>query len=417
MYARFFRWASDRIDENGIVAFVTNRSFIESRTFDGFRKMVANEFNEIWVVDLGGDVRADPRLSGTRNNVFGIQTGVAISFMVKRANAQGCRIRYARRPQLETAEEKRAFLADANLQRVTFEEIEPTDKHDWINIADTNTADLVTLIDKGSKASGRKVSKVIFDLFSNGVVTARDEWMTNFDPKQLQLTAQYFCDKYDIEQIRWLDSPLSKVTNDKKRLESLSDFVSREIKWTSELENHLDKGTKINFLQSRMRNSSYRPYVNNYCYYSRVLTHRLYRQNDIFPVEGEWQNLAIGFSGLSSSKLFHVLAVDRLPSYDFLEKTQFVPRYKYDSHGRKEDNITDWALDQFHARYEAAETPNRPITKDAIFHYVYGVLHDPVYREKYALNLKREFPRIPFYADFWVLGRLGRTADGAPYRL
>ena len=66
MYARFFRWASDRLDENGIIAFITNRSFIDSRTFDGFRKIVANEFNEIWIVDLGGDVRANPKLSGTK---------------------------------------------------------------------------------------------------------------------------------------------------------------------------------------------------------------------------------------------------------------------------------------------------------------------------------------------------------------
>jgi len=75
------------------VAFISNRSFIESRTFDGFRKMVADEFNDIYVVDLGGDVRADPRLSGTKHNVFGIQTGVAVSFLVKRAKAKGCRIR------------------------------------------------------------------------------------------------------------------------------------------------------------------------------------------------------------------------------------------------------------------------------------------------------------------------------------
>ena len=87
MYARFFRWASDRLDENGVLAFVTNRSFIDSRTFDGFRKVVAQEFSEICVVDLGGDVRANPKLSGTKHNVFGIQTGVAISFLVKSAEA------------------------------------------------------------------------------------------------------------------------------------------------------------------------------------------------------------------------------------------------------------------------------------------------------------------------------------------
>ena len=98
MYARFLRWASDRLDENGVVAFITNLNFIDSRTFDGFRKIVGQEFNEVCIVDLGGDVRASPKLSGTTHNVFGIQTGVEISFLVKNAKQQGCKIRYLRRP-------------------------------------------------------------------------------------------------------------------------------------------------------------------------------------------------------------------------------------------------------------------------------------------------------------------------------
>ena len=98
MYARFFRWASDRLDENGILAFITNRSFIDSRTFDGFRAVAAKEFNEIRVVDLG-DVRINPKLSGTTHNVFGIQTGVAVGFMVRRAKQKDCRIFYTRRPE------------------------------------------------------------------------------------------------------------------------------------------------------------------------------------------------------------------------------------------------------------------------------------------------------------------------------
>ena len=81
MYARFIRWTTDRLQDEGIIAFITNRSFIDSRTFDGFRATVADEFNEILILDLGGDVRANPKLSGTKNNVFGIQTGVAISFL------------------------------------------------------------------------------------------------------------------------------------------------------------------------------------------------------------------------------------------------------------------------------------------------------------------------------------------------
>jgi predicted helicase len=102
MYARFYRWASDRLDANGVLAFVTNRSFLDSRTFDGFRKTVAGEFAEVRVVDLGGDVRANPKLSGTRHNVFGIQTGVAIAFFVKKPRTtrdHRCRIFYTRRPE------------------------------------------------------------------------------------------------------------------------------------------------------------------------------------------------------------------------------------------------------------------------------------------------------------------------------
>ena len=105
MYSRFFRWATDRLIEDGVLAFITNRSFIESRTFDGFRKMVAQDFNEIWLVDLGGDVRANPKLSGTQHNVFGIQTGVAICYLVRKKGVEGCTIRYVRRPEDETAED------------------------------------------------------------------------------------------------------------------------------------------------------------------------------------------------------------------------------------------------------------------------------------------------------------------------
>jgi len=126
------------VDENGIVAFISNRSFIENQTFDGFRKSVTNEFNEIYVVDLGGDVRADPRLSGTKHNVFGIQTGVAISFMVKRSKAQGCRIHYMRRPQLETADEKLSFLGSSSLGGLSLDEVRPDKRADWLDLAETD---------------------------------------------------------------------------------------------------------------------------------------------------------------------------------------------------------------------------------------------------------------------------------------
>ena len=84
MYTRFYRWAADRLGKNGIAAFITNRSFIDSKTFDGFRKHLEKEFDYVYIADTRSDVRSNPKISGTKHNVFGIQTGVAVMFLVKK---------------------------------------------------------------------------------------------------------------------------------------------------------------------------------------------------------------------------------------------------------------------------------------------------------------------------------------------
>ncbi len=169
MYARFFRWASNRLSENGILAFITNSSFLEARTFDGFRKVVAEEFNDIYVVDLGGDVRKNPKLSGTKNNVFGIQTGVAISFMVKRQDATSCKIHYVRRPEMEIAADKLAFLRTSQLKEIDFDRIMPDKNHNWLNIADNDFDELVPLANKETKlAKSQKDEKAVFKLLFFG---------------------------------------------------------------------------------------------------------------------------------------------------------------------------------------------------------------------------------------------------------
>ena len=446
MYARFYRWATDRLGENdGIIAFITNRSFIESRTFDGFRKMVAQDFNEIWVVDLGGDVRANPKLSGTKHNVFGIQTGVAICYLVRKKGVKGCAIRYIRRPEDETAEDKLSWLGGADLKALNFGTIKPDSRNDWINQAGSMSAGMLAAVDPKANSDAVNEPEAIFSLYSNGIVTARDDWMTDLSKLHLRKKGKAFSKVYSSEQLRWATSKEKKAAKDKKdRLAALTKFVSREIKWTSELEEHLEKGSKIVFSGANLTPYQDRPFIKMTAIFAPVLTHRRYQQAKIFPSR-KAENRAIGFSGLASSKPFQTLAVDCLPSYDFLEKTQFLPRYRYTKSGERVDNITDWAVAQFVGYYnpprngegdrlEAVEgsgasrdtdrtgtTDSGPsvspsglppprsgedlvISKDAIFAYCYAVLHDPLYREKYALNLKREFPRIPFYPDFqqWV---------------
>jgi predicted helicase len=410
MYSRFFRWASDRMHDDGVLAFITNRSFIESRTFDGFRKSVEEEFNEIYVVDLGGDVRANPKLSGTKHNVFGIQTGVAISFLVKRRRQQGCKIFYARRPEFDTAEDKLAFLASSKLSTMSFERIEPDKKGNWINQTENNWDDLIPVADKKTKsAKTSSQERAIFRLFSLGVVTNRDDWVYSFNRVDLIQKINYLLNEY-------------KEKLDEIRKSKNTEFDGN-IKWTRSLKSQALSNKVIEFNDSYIRSSLYRPFVKKNIYFSDELNEFQYQTPEIWPTDKE--EIAIGFT-VGGRLSFNAFTTAFVPSLTVmsLDANQLLPLYRYTTEGKRVDNITDWALNRFHKAYGKTgrlrpdragaddggngETQvlkggeGRELTKEAIFHYVYGVLHDPVYREKYALNLKREFPRIPFYPDFWA---------------
>jgi predicted helicase len=305
MYARFFRWASDRVSENGIVAFVSNRSFIESRTFDGFRKTVAEEFDDIYVIDLGGDVRTDPRLSGTKHNVFGIQIGVAISFMVKRAKAKGCRIRYSRRPQLETAEEKLAYLRSATLEAAAFEEIRPNARSDWINQTKNHFDALLHIAHKETKSTritGQETA--VFKLFSFGVVTNRDEWVYADDTKTLAMRIRFLIDAYNSERER-----LAKVRDRSK----ISEMLSDSIKWTRSVKNNLQAGVVYQFDSVRMVEAVYRPYTRRVLYFSSQLNEMQYMTRSFFGDRAQLRRKAIAFTDPTSQKPFMALAIDRCP--------------------------------------------------------------------------------------------------------
>ena len=395
MYVRFFRWASDRLAENGVLAFISNRSFLDSLTFDGFRKAVTTEFNEVWIVDLGGDVRENPKLSGTTHNVFGIQTGVAISFLVRRHRVQGCRIFYSRRPEMETAEEKLSFLSNAKLETSEREEIKPDPKNNWINQTHNDFDSLLPVIDKNTKAAKSKRSeRAIFKLFSRGVSTQRDEWVYDFSPKALEAKMKFFVEQYERER-----------TTGKQQTYDL-------IKWDRELTRYRERNIEKRFERSAIVPALYRPFSRRLLYFDRHFNAMQYKMASMFK-DGRTQNQVISFSDRGSRSPFSVLASAEIPELHLCASTdgfQVVPLLVYEGTGsQSNNNITDWALDQFKKHYQPGRAKqSRPITKEAIFHYVYGVLHDPVYREEYAQNLKRESPRIPFYADFWQWADWGK---------
>jgi predicted helicase len=261
---------------------------------------------------------------------------------------------------------------------------------------------LIASADKQTKLS-KKVSqqRAVFRLFSLGVVTARDSWVYDFDKKSLERKISTLIQAYNADMKKW-----SALKKREKRIDDLD----ASIKWTRAVKNDLQNGIEYKFDSGHIIQAAYRPFVKANLYFEKHLNEMQYQLGSMFLGE---PNPTIAFLCVDSSNPLAALAVNQQFDYCLLKMgnggTQSLPRWRYDGEGERQDNITDWSLEQFRARYEPGKKPKRPITKDAIFYYVYGVLHDPVYREKYALNLKRDFPRIPFYEDFWRWAEWGET--------
>ena len=405
MYKRFIRWASDRLADDGIIAFITNRSYLEARQDDGFRKVVGEEFTDLYILDLGSDVRRNPKISGTTHNVFGIQTGVAIGFFVREKASLGeCSVHLSLREDSELARDKLSFLRDAKLEDIAFEEIVPDKRNDWLNQSNSDFERLIALANRQTKLA--KVvadEQAIFRLYSQGVVTARDEWVYDFDADHLGDKVRAFINIYEESRAEYGGKDVDSA------------ILRTAIKWTRDLKRQLRLDIPNIFERERVLQTQYRPFTNKYQYYHQQLNEMQYQMPQIFGDSGTGQNLIICFSGTSSTKPFSVLATAKLSGFDTLEKTQCLPLYRYTPDGERVSNITEWGIQLINEHYRKEwgddfenVAGEDGITAEDIFAYTYAVLHDPVYRHDYAVDLLREFPRLPLYHDFDVWARMGR---------
>lgn len=392
MYVRFWRWASDRLRDDGVIALVTNRNYIDKVALDGFRLSVAEEFAEAWIMDLGGDVRGNPKISGTKHNVFGIQTGVAIAFFVRKKGAKEFKLHYARLPEEETARGKLAFLENVqNFDRWDTSPLKADPKGNWLSSDHPDWAAFLPLADptKGPRdAQGARV-EAIFRLSSNGVKTQRDEWMWASDRRTLSAKAKKLIADYEIDR-----QAFAKITALKDREEW---SPKGQIKWDRELDNYVRKNIRKSFQGEKVWQASHRPFVESWLYFDPHLNAMTYRLPTLFRAGAP--NPAIAFRGIASENLLAILATDRVFDLGYLKTgnggTAGVTRYRYNASGERLDNITDWALKQFRASFT-----DPSISKDDIFAYCYAALHDPVYRETFAADLRREFPRVPLHNSF-----------------
>jgi len=401
-YVKAICWASRRIGDEGIVALVTNNGFLDSIAFDGMRKHLGQDFSKLYVLDLGGNVRKNPKLSGTTHNVFGIQVGVSINLLVKKAGETTTNIFYARLDEECRKEQKYGYLDEKqHVTKIEWETIVPDKKHTWLTEGlHSEFYDFMPLGTKKTKAAKTEVEGVVFKSYSNGALTSRDTWTYSFNQSLLIDRINQFIETYNTEVDRW--------HNRINQTASLDNFVlsdETKIKWSSRLKECLLQGKKATFAESKIRHSLYRPFCSQFLFFDEVLTHRQGQFPVIFPTpKTETENPVICVSGVGSNKPFHALTVNLIPCWDFLEKTQCFPFYTYNEDGTNRfDNITNWALNHYQTHYQDSK-----ITKWDIFHYVYGLLHHPVYREKYAANLKRELPRLPLAPKFWEFVTAGK---------
>ena len=404
-YVKAFRWASDRIGNDGIVAFIAISGFIQKRAFDGMRKHLASDFDKLYILDLGGDTKTNPKISGTTHNVFGIPDGVSINLLIrkngrsKRPKSQSA-IYYSRVDEFWRKEQKLRYLGDVqNVSHIEWELLQPDEHQTWLTKG--LQQDYGTLLPLGNKETKRQQGQpsAVFANYSIGVNTNRDDWAYNFSASNLSKNINRLINSYNSEVHRWLSRP-------KDRRADLDDFLLSDeklIKWSSRLKESLSRGFLVAYSEHKLRLALYRPFASRYLYFDETLNQRRGRFPSIFPSAAS-ENLLLCIGGYGR-KPFSVLLSNKIADLNFYgDPQQSFPFYTYNEDGtNRRENITDWSLEQFRTHYA-----DKLITKWDIFHYVYAMLHHPVYRDRYAANLKRELPRVPYAPDFRRFAEIGK---------
>ena len=393
-YVKAIRWASERIGVEGVVAFVTNNSFLDGLAFDGMRKHLAEDFDAIYILDLGGNARKGLKVSDA--NVFGIRVGVSINLFVKNKSksSEKPNIFYYRTDDLWNKKQKFDLLnACQHIGGIAWKSVQPDSRQTWLT--EGLHAEFDTFIPMGSKEvkSKKDSGEAIFSLYSAGVVTSRDNLVYAFDLAMLQERVRTFIEIYNTAVDR------RRRHDPKTPIENFIDTRDPRIKWSRQVKASLKKLELSTYEDHHFRPALYRPFCQKYLYFDNFWNEERYQQHRIFPIpETEEGNRVICVAGIGNRKGFGCFATNKIPTFDLaFEKTQCFPFYTYDEDGtNRQENITDWALSEFRTHYN-----DDTITKWDIFHYTYALLHHPIYREKYEMNLKRDLPHIPFAKDFW----------------
>lgn len=410
-YIRAYRWATDRLspEEGGVIAFISNAGWIDGNSHDGFRASLEKEFDKIYVYNLRGNARTSGELRKREGDgIFGMgsRTPIAITLLVRYPAAlrlDQCQIFYHDIGDYLSREEKLRKITQAQSYRgLDWTHITPNEKHDWINQRDGL---FDTLLPLAPEKKFDAKAKSVFVGVSNGFQTNRDTWVYQFSQKELESNMQAMIAFYN-EQLGKKEPSMDTT----------------KISWTRGLRKTFEKGTVLSHHPETVQIGMYRPFSKSYVYTDKLLVEYPATKERFFPTPHH-KNLVICVSGVGGSKDFSTLIADTLPDVQLIFNGQYFPLYWYEENkGEPEvslfgttneerwtqrDGITDWCLQEVRSRFAGAQS----LTKEDIFYYVYGLLHSPDYRERFADDLRKALPRIPILErveEFIAFSKAGR---------
>lgn len=430
-YVRAVRWASDRLGNSGVIGFVTNAGWLEAGSADGLRQCLVEEFSSIHVFHLRGNARTSgEQRRKEKDNVFGMgsRAPIAISLLVKNPHAaeQG-RILFHDIGDYLSREEKLAKIADYGsiagiAEANAWQAITPDVHGDWLRQRDDSFGEFIAMGDKKDRGL------TLFENYSLGLGTNRDAWCYNASKGAVVRNMRGMIGTYNEEVDR-----LTRDNGNEDRGHGIAqdgkptNTDAKQIAWSSSLTSKLERRIRGTFRDEALTIGIYRPFTKQWLYYDSMFNHRVGQMPSIFPKTFAY-NLVIQVNAKYGGDGVIGLMADSLPDLHCNGDSQCFPLYLYDGTAAGEaeatpglfdtgkanpnaparrDAITDAGLAHFQSAY-----PGETIGKEDLFYYVYGLLHSPDYRERYADNLAKELPRIPCVrtaADFWIFSKAGRT--------
>lgn len=396
-YIRAIRWASDRIKDHGIVAYVTNGGFLDGNTAAGLRLTLQDEFTELYILNLRGNTRTsgDQALrEGGQTFGPGSRATIVISLLVKNPDRPSSgAIHYRDIGDYLTRDDKLGLLDQyRDSDGVPWQQITPNEHGDWINQRNDVFETFTAIGDRKTPESA------IFRSFSAGLQTNRDAWVYNSSEPALRGNVTRMIDAYNAELDRWA------AAGSPQPIEDFIDTDPERISWARSLRNAFKKNQRLAYTGEAMTVGMYRPFNKQRVYFAPLMNHERGQQSKFFPT-GE-SNYGFYLTAPGAGHEASALAVDAVPDLALWGSGsgQFFPRYVYDVEPQdgalamfegpqRRDNITDTALARYRELYGA------DVTADDVFFAVYGLLHSEDYRREFDADLKKMLPRVPELTD------------------